>query len=102
MIKRRKLKYKWMIITTLITFTTILLFCLIIIIFLKDTLRNSELDEAERSSTDIDKLFHSKSLYQISALDINASLENFQEVIIYDEKGKKLIQTSNDNIFNYN
>ncbi|WP_426786955.1 HAMP domain-containing sensor histidine kinase [Staphylococcus capitis] len=102
MIKRRKLKYKWMIITTLITFTTILLFCLIIIFFLKDTLRNSELDEAERSSTDIANLFHSKSLAQISALDLNASLENFQEVIIYDEKGKKLIQTSNDNIVNYN
>ena len=87
MIKRRKLKYKWMIITTLITFTTILLFCLIIIFFLKDTLRNSELDEAE-SSTDIANLFHSKSLAQISALDLNASLENFQEVIIYDEKGR--------------
>ena len=51
-------------------------------------------DEAERSSTDIANLFHSKSLAQISALDLNASLENFQEVIIYDEKGKKLIQTS--------
>ncbi|WP_425262435.1 hypothetical protein, partial [Staphylococcus saccharolyticus] len=37
MIKRQKLKYKWMLITTLITFTTILLFCLIIIFFLKDT-----------------------------------------------------------------
>ena len=71
-------------------------------LFLKDTLRNSELDEAERSSTDIANLFHSKSLAQISALDLNASLENFQEVIIYDEKGKKLIQTSNDNIVNYN
>ena len=81
MIKRRKLKYKWMMITTLITFTTILLFCLIII-FLKDTLRNSELDEAERSSSDIANLFHSKSLDQISPLDLNASLENFQEVII--------------------
>ena len=55
-------------------------------LFLKDTLRNSELDEAERSSTDIANLFHSKSLAQISALDLNASLENFQEVIIYDEK----------------
>ena len=78
MIKRRKLKYKWMMITTLITFTTILLFCLIIIFFLKDTLRNSELDEAERSSSDIANLFHSKSLDQISPLDLNASLENFQ------------------------
>lgn len=96
MIKRQKLKYKWMLITTLITFTTILLFCLIIIFFLKDTLRSSEIDEAERSSNDIANLFHSKSLSDVSALDLNASLENFQEILIYDDKGRKLIQTSND------
>ncbi|MCG1448945.1 HAMP domain-containing histidine kinase [Staphylococcus epidermidis] len=96
MIKRQKLKYKWMLITTLITFMTILLFCLIIIFFLKDTLRSSEIDEAERSSNDIANLFHSKSLSDISALDLNASLENFQEILIYDDKGRKLIQTSND------
>lgn len=96
MIKRQKLKYKWILITTLITFMTILLFCLIIIFFLKDTLRSSEIDEAERSSNDIANLFHSKSLSDISALDLNASLENFQEILIYDDKGRKLIQTSND------
>ncbi|MCG2351948.1 HAMP domain-containing sensor histidine kinase [Staphylococcus epidermidis] len=101
MIKRQKLKYKWMLITTLITFTTILLFCLIIIFFLKDTLRSSEIDEAERSSNDIVNLFHSKSLSDISALDLNASLENFQEILIYDDKGRKLIQTSNDNTLAY-
>ena len=101
MIKRQKLKYKWMLITTLITFTTILLFCLIIIFFLKDTLRSSEIDEAERSSNDIANLFHSKSLSDISALDLNASLENFQEILIYDDKGRKLIQTSNDNTLAY-
>ncbi|MDT0652427.1 HAMP domain-containing histidine kinase [Staphylococcus epidermidis] len=101
MIKRQKLKYKWMLITTLITFTTILLFCLIIIFFLKDTLRSSEIDEAERSSNDIANLFHSKSLSEISALDLNASLENFQEILIYDDKGRKLIQTSNDNTLAY-
>lgn len=101
MIKRQKLKYKWMLITTLITFTTILLFCLIIIFFLKNTLRSSEIDEAERSSNDIANLFHSKSLSDISALDLNASLENFQEILIYDDKGRKLIQTSNDNTLAY-
>ncbi|WP_256728387.1 HAMP domain-containing sensor histidine kinase, partial [Staphylococcus saccharolyticus] len=60
-----------------------------------------ELDEAERSSNDIANLFHSKPLNDISALDLNASLENFQEVLIYDDKGRKLIQTSNDNIVHY-
>ena len=49
---------------------------------------DSELDEAERSSSDIANLFHSKSLDQISPLDLNASLENFQEVIIFDDRGK--------------
>ena len=29
-------------------------------------------------------------------MDLNASLENFQEILIYDDKGRKLIQTSND------
>ena len=54
----------------------------------KDTLRSSEIDEAERSSNDIANLFHSKSLSDISALDLNASLENFQEILIYDDKGE--------------
>ena len=41
------------------------------------------------------------NLYDISALDLNASLENFQEILIYDDKGRKLIQTSNDNTLAY-
>ncbi|WP_422636108.1 hypothetical protein, partial [Staphylococcus pasteuri] len=44
MMKQRKLKYKWMLITTFITFITIVLFCLVIIFFLKDALHDSELD----------------------------------------------------------
>lgn len=97
MIKQRKLKYKWMIITTLIMFLTILLFCLVIIFFLKDTLKDGELDEAERSSKDIANLLESKPIDTISPLDISASLENFQEVLIYDHNGKKLFQTANNN-----
>lgn len=88
MMKQRKLKYKWMLITTFITFITIVLFCLVIIFFLKDALHDSELDEAERSSDDIINLFHAKPLDEISALDLNASLENFQEVTIFNTKGK--------------
>lgn len=34
-------------------------------------------------------------------MDLNASLENFQEILIYDDKGRKLIQTSNDNTLAY-
>jgi len=96
--KQRKLKYKWMLITTLITFVTIVLFCLIIIFFLKEALHNSELDEAEKSSNDIINLLHSKPPEDISALDLNASLENFQEVSIFDDKGKKLLQTTSENL----
>ncbi len=98
MMKQRKLKYKWMLITTLITFVTIVLFCLIIIFFLKEALHNSELDEAEKSSNDIINLLHSKPPEDISALDLNASLENFQEVSIFDDKGKKLLQTTSENL----
>lgn len=98
MMKQRKLKYKWMLITTFITFITIVLFCLVIIFFLKDALHDSELDEAERSSDDIINLFHAKLLDEISALDLNASLENFQEVTIFNTKGKKLLQTTNENL----
>lgn len=98
MMKQRKLKYKWMLITTLITFVTIVLFCLIIIFFLKEALHNSELDEAEKSSNDIINLLHTKPPEDISALDLNASLENFQEVSIFDDKGKKLLQTTSENL----
>ncbi|MDU3265450.1 MAG: two-component sensor histidine kinase, partial [Staphylococcus sp.] len=52
MMKNHTLQYKWMTITTLIMFTTIILFCLIIIFFLKDTLREGEVDEAEHSLSD--------------------------------------------------
>ncbi len=47
--------------------------------------------------SDINNLFHSKPVKDISALDLNASLGNFQEIIIYDEHNNKLFETSNDN-----
>ena len=59
--KQRKLRTKWMIITTTITFLTIFFFSIIIIFFLSSSLRHNELDEAERSSEDIQKLFDTKS-----------------------------------------
>ena len=60
--KQRKLKTKWMLITTTITFLTIFLFSIIIIFFLSNSLRHNEVDEAERSSEDIVKLFKSKQI----------------------------------------
>ena len=55
--KQRRLRTKWMVITTTITFTTILIFSIIIIFYLSNALRNNELEEAQRSSNDIGSLF---------------------------------------------
>ncbi|MGW7975829.1 sensor histidine kinase [Staphylococcus xylosus] len=94
--KQRKLKTKWMMITTTITFLTIFVFSLIIIFFLSSSLRHNELSEANRSSDDIVQLFESKNIDHITPLDLNASLGNFQKVILFNDDEKKLIETSND------
>lgn len=94
--KQRKLKTKWMMITTTITFLTIFVFSLIIIFFLSSSLRHNELSEANRSSDDIVQLFESKNINHITPLDLNASLGNFQKVILFNDEEKKLIETSND------
>ncbi|BGE82444.1 HAMP domain-containing sensor histidine kinase [Staphylococcus petrasii] len=101
MIKKRTLQYKWMTITTLIMFTTILLFCLITIFFLKDTLREGEIDEAEHSSSEIVNLIQTRSVDRISTLDLSASLENFEEVMIYNQEGKELMHTSNESSMHF-
>ncbi|NQD98515.1 HAMP domain-containing sensor histidine kinase [Staphylococcus xylosus] len=94
--KQRKLKTKWMMITTTITFLTIFVFSLIIIFFLSSSLRHNELSEANRSSDDIVQLFESKDIDNITPLDLNASLGNFQKVILFNDDEKKIIETSND------
>lgn len=93
--KQRKLRTKWMIITTTITFLTIFFFSIIIIFFLSSSLRHNELNEAERSSEDIQKLFDTKRLSEITPLDLNAALGNFQKVMLFNEDGKKIIETAN-------
>ncbi|WP_436861640.1 HAMP domain-containing sensor histidine kinase [Staphylococcus caeli] len=99
--KQRKLKTKWMLITTTITFLTIFIFSIIIIYFLSTSLRHNELNEAERSSEDIVKLFESKHISRVSPLDLNASLGNFQKVMLFDNDGHKIIETSNDDSITY-
>lgn len=78
--KQRKLKTQWMLITTTITFSTILIFSLIIIFYLSSALRHNEVSEAERSSNDINNLFQSQHIKDITPLDLNASLGNFQKL----------------------
>lgn len=99
--KQRKLKTKWMMITTTITFSTIFIFSLIIIFFLSNSLRHNEFTEAERSSSDIVNLFETKQIEDITPLDLNASLGNFQKVILYNDDGNKLMEASNDNTIGY-
>lgn len=99
--KQRKLKTKWMIITTTITFSTIFIFSLIIIFFLSSTLRHNEFTEAERSASDIVNLFETKKIEEVTPLDLNASLGTFQKVILYNDDEKKLIETSNDDTIAY-
>ncbi|KRG10161.1 HAMP domain-containing sensor histidine kinase [Staphylococcus sp. NAM3COL9] len=99
--KQRKLKTKWMMITTTITFSTIFIFSLIIIFFLSNSLRHNEFAEAERSSSDIVNLFETKQIKDITPLDLNASLGNFQKVILYSDHGNKLMETSNDDTIGY-
>ena len=99
--KQRKLKTKWMMITTTITFSTIFIFSLIIIFFLSNSLRHNEFTEAERSSSDIVNLFETKQIEDITPLDLNASLGNFQKVILYNDDGNKLMETSNDDTIGY-
>lgn len=86
-----------MIITTTITFSTILIFSIIIIFYVSNALRQNEIAEAERSSNDINNLFETKPIDHISSLDLNASLGNYQKVMLYNNKEKLKLETSNDN-----
>ncbi|MBB4832972.1 two-component system sensor histidine kinase ArlS [Staphylococcus hominis] len=99
--KNHTLQYKWMTITTLIMFTTIILFCLIIIFFLKDTLREGEVDEAEHSLSDIVNLIQTRPINNISILDLSASLENYEEVIIYNYTGQRIMKSSNESTIQF-
>ena len=99
--KNHTLQYKWMTITTLIMFTTIILFCLIIIFFLKDTLREGEVDEAEHSLSDVVNLIQTRPITNISTLDLSASLENYEEVIIYNHEGHKIMKSSNESTMQF-
>ncbi|WP_114603364.1 HAMP domain-containing histidine kinase [Staphylococcus sp. EZ-P03] len=92
--KQRKLKTQWMLVTTSITFLIVFIFSLVIIYFLSITLRDSEINDAEKSADNIAALLATKSLDNIKPLDLNASLGNFQKVILYDNDKEVLTETS--------
>ncbi|PTJ34802.1 two-component sensor histidine kinase [Staphylococcus simulans] len=92
--KQRKLKTQWMLITTSITFLIVFIFSLVIIYFLSITLRDSEINDAEKSADNVSALLATKSLVDIKPLDLNASLGNFQKVILFDNDKQKITETS--------
>ena len=47
--KQRKLKTQWMLVTTSITFLIVFIFSLVIIYFLSITLRDNEINDAEKA-----------------------------------------------------
>ncbi|MGN4158068.1 two-component sensor histidine kinase, partial [Staphylococcus auricularis] len=69
--------------------------------FLCMCLRHNEFIEAVRCSSDIVIFFESKQIEDLTSLDLNASLGNFQKVILYNDDGNKLMETSNDNTIGY-
>ncbi|WP_251517033.1 MULTISPECIES: HAMP domain-containing sensor histidine kinase [Staphylococcus] len=99
--KQRKLRTQWMLITTTITFLTIFCFSIIITFFLSSSLRHSEFNEAQRSSNEVYKLFQTKQFNEITPLDFNASLGNYQKVFLFNDHGKKLFETSNLDSIDY-
>ncbi|MCP6467960.1 hypothetical protein NL473_28215, partial [Klebsiella pneumoniae] len=65
-----------------------------IIYFLSITLRDSEINDAEKSADNVSALLATKSLVDIKPLDLNASLGNFQKVILFDNDKQKITETS--------
>ena len=70
-------------------------------IFLKDTLREGEVDEAEHSLSDIVNLIQTRPINNISILDLSASLENYEEVIIYNHTGQRIMKSSNESTIQF-
>ncbi|MCG3401141.1 HAMP domain-containing histidine kinase [Staphylococcus massiliensis] len=99
--KQRTLKTKWTLITTTLTFLIIFIFCLMIIYFLSDVLKQKELETIDRSSDNIINLMENKPIDEITFLDLNASLGNFQKVILYDSNRKELVESTNDDSITY-
>ena len=94
--KQQSLKSKWMLITTFITFLIVFIFSLVMIYFLSNTLKNNELDEAERSADSIYNLLETKPVTELTSLDLNAALVDFQKIILYDKEGHRLLESSNN------
>ncbi|ARJ51840.1 HAMP domain-containing sensor histidine kinase [Staphylococcus lutrae] len=99
--KQSTLKTKWTFVTTLITFLIIFIFCLLIIYAISSLLKQNEFEKAERSADDLYNLLETKPVKHITALEFSSVIDNYQKVILYDEKGSKIFENVNTTNLKY-
>ena len=93
--KQPTLKTKWTLVTTVITFLTIFIFCLLIIYAVGSLLKQNELEKAEHSADELKHLLATRPLKDITPLEFGSVTNNYQKAILYDQKGKHIIESTN-------
>ncbi|QLK86187.1 HAMP domain-containing histidine kinase [Staphylococcus sp. 17KM0847] len=93
--KQPTLKTKWTLVTTVITFLIIFIFCLLIIYAVSSLLKQNELEKAERSADDLYQLLATSPFKDITTLEFSSVTNSYQKVILYDQNGKHLIENTN-------
>lgn len=93
--KQSTLKTKWTLVTTIITFLIIFVFCLLIIYAISSLLKQHELEKAERSVDDIYNLLETKPIQRITTIEFNSVTNSYQKVILHDNYHRKIFENSN-------
>ncbi|UXR68776.1 MULTISPECIES: HAMP domain-containing histidine kinase [unclassified Staphylococcus] len=93
--KQPTLKTKWTLVTTVITFLIIFIFCLLIIYAVSSLLKQHELEDAEHSADELYQLLANKPLKDITPLDFSSVTTNHQKVILYDRNGTHIMENEN-------
>lgn len=93
--KQPTLKTKWTLVTTIITFLIIFIFCLLIIYAVSSLLKQHELEEAEHSADELYQLLTTKPFEKITPLEFSSVTSNHQKVILYDQDGTHLMENTN-------
>ncbi|MDQ7193960.1 two-component sensor histidine kinase, partial [Staphylococcus felis] len=99
--KQSTLKTKWTLVTTIITFLIIFIFCLLIIYAISSLLKQNELTKAENSLDDVLNLLDTKPFNDISAIEYNSVTDSYQKVIIFNQNGHQLVENSNTTNIEY-
>lgn len=92
--KQSTLKTKWTLVTTIITFLIIFVFCLLIIYAISSLLKQHELEKAERSVDDIYNLLETKPIQRITTIEFNSVTNSYQKVILHDSYHRKIFENS--------